>query len=247
MIWDGLSVADSKSLGVYKAIYLANSDKAGFSSFVSASDKEKAAPLLKTKCDDLLGISASSDKYAQSLEEAKKWCLVPKKTTIEISLLVDGMELSSADDDYKNTFALSRSSQDFINAIKKGSDGLTTSSDVNTGFSKVKEWCAEVIKKSAFDKDAQNAKLWCVKPDSKLGDFMDKQGFKPVESTGWDSHFTSLSSDNTLTSDMSSVSGTEGNGNKLKSWCEGKNLANVQIHTLLTDLEKIKSRCFVRK
>ncbi|AEW45621.1 hypothetical protein MHC_03805 [Mycoplasma haemocanis str. Illinois] len=245
LIWDGLSVADSKTLGVYKAIYLANSGKDGFSSFINSSNKEQAAPLLKEKCDALLGISASSDKYAKSLSEAKKWCLVPQKTTVEISLLLDDIEPSSSDDDYKNTFALSWSSQTFIDAIKKSDDNLTTSSDVASGFQKVKDWCTEAIKKSPLDKDANNAKLWCVKPDSKLSDFMDKQGFKTVDSNGWDSHFSSLSTDSTLTSDISS--GSDGNGNKLKSWCEAKNLSNVQIHTLLSDLEKIKSRCFVKK
>nr|WP_052663364.1 hypothetical protein [Mycoplasma haemofelis] len=224
LVWDGLSVADSQSLGVYKALYLANHSKDGFSSFITANDKNSAAPLLKTKCDELLRVSVSSDKYEKSLEEAKKWCLVPERTTIEISLHLEDAELSSSDDDYKSVLALNKDDQSFVSAVKgeSGASSLTVDSD----FSKVKTWCEATLKKPVNNPDLKNAKAWCLKGPLSIKEKLEKDGLKMRDGDGWKQGFKQHKEESNFLTDIGENSQpqldeTQG-GEKLKTWCTGK-------------------------
>ncbi|CBY92952.1 hypothetical protein HF1_09440 [Mycoplasma haemofelis str. Langford 1] len=246
LVWDGLSVAESKSLGVYKALYLANSTKSGFSSFVTADDKEKAAPLIKSKCDKLLDVSVSSKEYESALQEAKKWCLVPEKSTIEIALLLEDSEFSSAEDDYKNTFALNKSSQDFIDVIKNGDSNLKTSSDVSTGFQKVKDWCNKVIKQSPIDVDLRNAKAWCLKGPLDIKEKLVKDGLVVIGEGGWQQGYVKHKSDSTFLSEISASPAPEQDsegGNKLKTWCESKFTKKLHENDYFSTYEKVRKYC----
>nr|WP_045118509.1 hypothetical protein [Mycoplasma haemocanis] len=226
LVWDGLSVAESKSLGVYKALYLANHSKDGFSSFISnAKDKDAAAPLLKARCNELLGISASSKEYQKSLEEAKKWCLIPESETIEINLHLEDAEFSSSDEDYKSILALSKGDQSFVNAIKNGASGSTL--DANADFSKVKSWCEETLKKPVNPLDLKNSKSWCLKGPVSIKEKLAKDGLKMMGDGGWQRGFKKHKAESSFFTDIGENSQPQlediQGGEKLKTWCT-KNL-----------------------
>ncbi|AEG73283.1 hypothetical protein MHF_1033 [Mycoplasma haemofelis Ohio2] len=247
LVWDGLSVAESKSLGVYKAIYVANSTKTGFSSFVTASTKEEAAPLLRTQCNKLLSVSASSEEYEKSLEEAKKWCLVPDRTTIEISLLLEDAEFSSSDDDYKNIFASNKSNQSFIALIKKGDNSLTTTSTPDTGLPKLKAWCEEVMKQVPKDEDLKNARAWCLKGPLDIKEKLAKEGLAVWGDGKWTQGFTKHKSDQTFLQTISatsppSIEDSEG-GTKLQTWCNGKLTMKLHDNSYSDTYDKVKKYC----
>ncbi|AEW45629.1 hypothetical protein MHC_03845 [Mycoplasma haemocanis str. Illinois] len=246
LVWDGLSVAESQSLGVYKALYLANNTQKDFSSFITASTKEEAAPLLKSKCNKLLNVSVSSEEYEKSLEEAKRWCLVPEKKTIEISLLLEDAEFSSVDDDYKNTFALNKSSQEFIDTIKNGDSGLKTSSDVSSGFPKVRDWCNKVIKKTPTDSDLRKAKEWCLKGPLDIKEKLAKDGLTAIGSDGWQQGYVKHKNDQAFLTEISASPApsqdSEG-GTKLKTWCESKFTQKLHADAYPSTYDKVKKYC----
>ncbi|AEW45633.1 hypothetical protein MHC_03865 [Mycoplasma haemocanis str. Illinois] len=249
LIWEGYTVADVSKDGVWRAIYLARHNLEGFSSFASGSSKSEAGPSIKRECSSLLSVSASDSKYEDSYEKAKKWCLRPELTTIEMQFDFEDREFASGDDDFKNLFTLNKGSEDFVNSIKTSASDFSNTTPLDTAHGKVKTWCESLKVKAPHGDDLKRAKAWCTRPDATLSGFMDKQGFKTVPEGGWAAKFSSLKSEGKDSSLDTDIGTTQDNGgaDKLKQWCNGKNLNTAKIHSLGDDLGKLKSRCFVSK
>ncbi|AEG73281.1 hypothetical protein MHF_1031 [Mycoplasma haemofelis Ohio2] len=243
LVWEGYTVADVKKDGVWKAIYLAKNKESGFSNFVSGSSKEDVGPKLKKKCSDLLSVSVDDKNYESSYKDAQKWCLKPELTTIEMQFDFEDRAFASSEDDFKNMFILYKDTKAFVDAVKSKTSSFANTLDASTAKSNIESWCNDMKAKAPLGEDLRNAKAWCTKPDATLNAFMDKQGFKPVPEEGWSSKFNSLKSKDTDPSSLSDVDGDT----KLKEWCTQKNLGTAQIHSLNTDFEKAKTRCFVSK
>ncbi|CBY92956.1 hypothetical protein HF1_09480 [Mycoplasma haemofelis str. Langford 1] len=249
LVWEGHTVADVNRDGVWRAIYLAKKDGEGFSSFVSGSSKSEVGSKLKQECSSLLKVSASDSRYEDSYKKAKKWCLRPELTTIEMQFDFEDREFAAGDDDFKNLFALNKGSEDFVNAVKTSASDFSGTISLDTAYGKVKTWCESLKSKAPKGDDLKRANAWCTKPSETLNGLMDKQGFKPVPEDGWSSKFSSLKSSGTDSSLNSEIGATQDNegSDKLKTWCTGKNLDTAKIHSLTDDLGKLKSRCFVSK
>ncbi|AEW45632.1 hypothetical protein MHC_03860 [Mycoplasma haemocanis str. Illinois] len=247
LVWDGLSIVESQSLGVYKALYLANHTKTGFTSFVTSSTKEDAAPLLKAKCNKLFSVNTSSKEYEKSLEEAKKWCLLPEKTTIEISLLLEDANFSSSDDDYKNIFASNKSNQSFIDAIKSGDSSLSTSSSVDVGLPKLKAWCTSIITKAPKEEDLKNARAWCLKGPLDIKEQLSKEGLVSLKEGQWTQGFTRHKGDQDFLKAIEatsppSIEDSTG-GTKLQTWCTEKLKMKLHDNSYSDTYNKVKKYC----
>ncbi|AEG73274.1 hypothetical protein MHF_1020 [Mycoplasma haemofelis Ohio2] len=250
LVWEGLTVADVNGKGVWGAIYLAKKDVSGFLDFATTKDnKETASAQLKKKCSELFNVSAGDEKYEESYEKAKKWCLNPELTTIEIQFEFEDREFASGDDDFKNLFTLYKGTSSFVDVVKTSARDFTAQTALETAKGNVQTWCNSMKSKSPKGDDLKNAISWCTKPESNFKSFMEKKGFRLLADGEWGNHFSSLKSkggDTALDGDIKSETGSD-DGSKLKSWCDKKNVGTVQIHTLSADLEKIEGRCFVRK
>ncbi|AEW45630.1 hypothetical protein MHC_03850 [Mycoplasma haemocanis str. Illinois] len=246
LIWEGYTVADVKKDGVWRAIYLAKHKENGFSSFVSGSSKDDVAPKLKKKCSELLSVPSGDENYEASYKDAQKWCLNPKLTTIEMQFDFEDRSFASSEDDFKNLFTLHKGTQAFVDAVKTKESSFSNNVADSTAKSNIESWCNDMKGKAPEGQNLNNAKAWCTKPDANLNSFMDKQGFKPVSENGWSSKFNSLKSENSSSLSDISTSDSDG-GTKLKEWCTQKKLGESQIHSLSSDFEKAKIRCFVSK
>ncbi|CBY92939.1 hypothetical protein HF1_09310 [Mycoplasma haemofelis str. Langford 1] len=243
---EGLSVADVNKKGPWSAIYLTKKDVEGFSDFVDASDQENAVSQLQKKCSELLSASPQDENYEKSYEQVKKWCVNPELKTIEMQFVFDEREWATAGDDFKSLFTLHQNDDNFINAVQSSTGFFNSSMVLDEAKTEVETWCNSLKSKTPEGDDLQNAVSWCTKPESNFKSFMDKKGFRMLSESEWASRFSSLKGgqDSDLSTD---VGADDSDGSKLKGWCEGKKLDTAQIHTLGSDLNKIETRCFVKK
>ncbi|AEW45642.1 hypothetical protein MHC_03920 [Mycoplasma haemocanis str. Illinois] len=242
------------SVRAWRAIFLTHKGNAEFIRFAgileSDSDKEAGSKVMFS-CKQILNVASGDENYEDFLSKARSYCTVPQFKTIETKILFSDKEPSSVDRDWKDSFVLNKEDPSFIEKVKKSSQaGTSFDSSTSTDIAKdvVKKFCEALKVKFPESQDVLDYERYCLQTPTNIEAFFEKQGYYLVKDGSWGSKFDSIkSTDSSLFDEIkkgtalsSSSDGTQG-GPKLKEWCD---LEKVKEINAISDLKKIKSRCF---